>query len=231
MSMEKYIYNHPRLPVVHSFLFELNMRLETTWIILTENYLRFKQHLSFYSQQEVVTPNHARSLWFVYWNGNIAILKTVFPLTASEIVKIASGAGNDDHLVEMMTHPFQCCSLQWRHNGRVGVSNLQPHNCLPNCLFGYRSKKTSKLHVTGLCEGNSPVTGDFPAQRDSNAENVSIWWRHHAELLHCLMSVKQLRWVRVNNLMNWLRTLHISKSKTQILWPTLDCRKSQFHKL
>ena len=26
---------------------------------------------------------------------------------------------------------------------------------------------------------NSPVTGEFPAQRASNAENVSIWWRHH----------------------------------------------------
>ena len=25
----------------------------------------------------------------------------------------------------------------------------------------------------------SPVTGEFPAQRASNAENVSIWWRHH----------------------------------------------------
>ena len=41
-----------------------------------------------------------------------------------------------------------------------------------------RSKKTSKLRVTGLCKGISPVTGEFPAQRASNAENVSIWWRH-----------------------------------------------------
>ena len=24
------------------------------------------------------------------------------------------------------------------------------------------------------------VTGEFPAQMASNAENVSIWWRHHA---------------------------------------------------
>ena len=29
--------------------------------------------------------------------------------------------------------------------------------------------------------GNSPVTGEFPAQMASNAENVSIWWRHHEE--------------------------------------------------
>ena len=42
-------------------------------------------------------------------------------------------------------------------------------------------KKTSKLHVTGLSVGNSPRTGEFPAQMASNAENVSIWWRHHEQ--------------------------------------------------
>ena len=42
------------------------------------------------------------------------------------------------------------------------------------------SKKTSKLRVTGLCAVNSPETGEFPAQMASNAENVSIWWSHHA---------------------------------------------------
>ena len=29
---------------------------------------------------------------------------------------------------------------------------------------------------------NSPETGEFPAQMASNAENVSIWWRHHVVL-------------------------------------------------
>ena len=33
-----------------------------------------------------------------------------------------------------------------------------------NCLFRRRSKKTSKLRITSLCAGNSPVTGDFSAQ-------------------------------------------------------------------
>ena len=37
------------------------------------------------------------------------------------------------------------------------------------------------LRVTGICEGNSPVTGESPAQRASNAENVYIWWHHHGE--------------------------------------------------
>ena len=70
-------------------------------------------------------------------------------------------------------------SLQWRHNERNGVSNLQPYHRLLERLFRHRWKKASKRRVTGLCEGNSPVTGEFPAQRASNAEDVSIWWRHH----------------------------------------------------
>ena len=50
-----------------------------------------------------------------------------------------------------ITYPLQC-----RHNGRGSVWNHQPHDCL------HRSKKTLKLRVTGLCAGNSPVTGEFP---------------------------------------------------------------------
>ena len=69
--------------------------------------------------------------------------------------------------------------LQWRHNGRNGVSNHRRLDCSTNRLFWRRSKKTPKLSVTGLCETNSPVTGGFPAQRFSNEENVSIWCRHH----------------------------------------------------
>ena len=49
-------------------------------------------------------------------------------------------------------------------------------------VYRRRSKKTSKLRVTGLCAGNSPGTGEFPAHMASNAENVSIWWRHHVPL-------------------------------------------------
>ena len=40
-------------------------------------------------------------------------------------------------------------------------------------------KENIKLRVTGICEGNSPLTGELPAQRVSDAENSSIWWRHH----------------------------------------------------
>ena len=76
---------------------------------------------------------------------------------------------------------FHSCmvTLQWCQNGLDGVSNHQPHHCLLSHLFGRRSKKTSMFRVTGLCAGNSPVTGDCRAQMASNAENVSIWCRHH----------------------------------------------------
>ena len=76
----------------------------------------------------------------------------------------------------MWLHCWSLESLRWRHNGQASVSSHQPHDCLPNRLFWRRSKKTSKLRVTGLCVGNSPGTGEFPAQMASNAENVSIWW-------------------------------------------------------
>ena len=93
-------------------------------------------------------------------------------------------------------------SLQWRHNGHDNVSNHQPYDCLLNRLFRRRWKKTSKPRVTGLCVGNSPETGEFPAQMASNAENVSfddvIMWHsgargescitHYCDVIMCAIS-------------------------------------------
>ena len=53
-------------------------------------------------------------------------------------------------------------SLLWRHNEHDSVSNHQPRGCLLNRLFRRRSKKTSKLRVTGLCVGNSPGPVNSP---------------------------------------------------------------------
>ena len=77
-------------------------------------------------------------------------------------------------------------ALQWRHNRQDSVSNHQPHDCLFNRLFRRRSRKTSKLRVTGLCAGNSPWTSEFPAQRASYAEKcfhlMTSSWRVHMEV-------------------------------------------------
>ena len=53
-------------------------------------------------------------------------------------------------------------TLQWRHNDHDCVSNHQPRGCLLNRLFKRRSKKTSKLRVTGLCVENSPGPVNSP---------------------------------------------------------------------
>ena len=68
---------------------------------------------------------------------------------------------------------------------------------------GADKKKTSKFRVIGLCEGNSPVTGEFPAQR---ANNVSIWWRHHG----------------------WVITSH-SRLPMQYIWKIVRLRKYAYH--
>ena len=102
--------------------------------------------------------------------------------------------------------------LQWRHNERDDVWNHQSHDCLLNCLFRRRSRTTSKLRVTGLCAGNSPVTGEFPTQRSSNAENVSIWWRHHEQWYQCNHNNQNITKPCVHS----RNTLHLMIHDTQI---------------
>ena len=81
-------------------------------------------------------------------------------------------------------HQEITCTLQWRHNGHDSVSNHQTHDCLLNRLFRRRSKTTSKLRVTGLCAGNSPGTGEFPAQMASNSGKC-----FHLRTSSCKLSV------------------------------------------
>ena len=54
------------------------------------------------------------------------------------------------------------------------------------------------LRVTGLCVGNSPGTCEFPAQMVSNAENVSIWWRHHG--IVCKLLTALPHWLQRGNI-------------------------------
>ena len=109
--------------------------------------------------------------------------------------------------------------LQWRCNGCDSVSNHQPREYLLSRLIRRRSKKTSKLRVTGLCAGNSPVSGELPAQRASNAENVSIWWRHHV-VLKCFVVV--IYWsIYICLCLSQSNHMHVGKwitSITRILW-------------
>ena len=82
----------------------------------------------------------------------------------------------------VLCQPILLYPLQWRHNGRACVPNHRHLDCLLNRLFRRRPRETPKLRVTDFGEENSPMTGEFPSQRASNAKNVSIWWRHHATI-------------------------------------------------
>ena len=56
-------------------------------------------------------------------------------------------------------------SLQWRHNGRDGVSNHQPHDCLPNVYSGANQRKHQSSASLAFARGihrwpvNSPHKG------------------------------------------------------------------------
>ena len=51
--------------------------------------------------------------------------------------------------------------------------------------------------MAGLCVGNSSVTGKFPAQMASNAENISIWWRHHIFAFRIAGPFSGVHWLSV----------------------------------
>ena len=93
-------------------------------------------------------------------------------------------------------------SLQWRHNECDVVSNHRRLDCLLSRLFRHRSKKTSKLRITGLCEGNPSVTGGFPLKGPlmlkmfpfydaimwCQAEMNKSWFLHH--MMHLSLDPK-----------------------------------------
>ena len=96
----------------------------------------------------------------------------IYILVFENVISSFCGGLHSPHKLKIF---FQKVTLQRRHHERDSISNHQHLHCLLSRLFGRRSKKTSKLSVTGLCDGNPPVTGEFPSQRASNVENVSSW--------------------------------------------------------
>ena len=66
-------------------------------------------------------------------------------------------------------------ALHWRHNDHDGALNqlfTQP-------FIQTQIKENIKAPRHWPLCGEFTGTGEFPAQTASDAENVSIWWRHH----------------------------------------------------
>ena len=85
--------------------------------------------------------------------------------------------------------------------------------------FMHRSKKTSKLRVTGLCERNSPLSSEFPAQSASTAENVSIWWRYHAMIMPQESKGRAIKmeWKKIQEKVSFLTSIHKLFSKQRMV--------------
>ena len=97
-------------------------------------------------------------------------------------------------------HPYMKCTSVWFSNElrlldwKIGHQNKN-HS---DVIMGAMASQTTSLTIVystvysgadqeenikaprhwPLC-GEVTVTGEFPTQRASNAENVSVWWRHH----------------------------------------------------
>ena len=70
-------------------------------------------------------------------------------------------------------------ALRWRHNGRDWHLKSPASRLFTQPFIQTQIKENIKALCHWLCAGNSSGTGEFPARMASNAENVSIWWRHH----------------------------------------------------
>ena len=129
---------------------------------------------------------------------NADISMTSFHKGLSTVTKQNNGKVNNVHLSEdrlnMKGLRIIICSsgldiIFGNHYGDVIMgaiaSRITSLTIVYSAVYSDRSKKTSKLRVTGFGVGNSPGTGEFPTQMASNTENVSIWWRHH-DSCYCL---------------------------------------------
>ena len=133
---------------------------------------------------------------------------------------------------------------------RDSVSNHQPHYCLLNRLFRRRSKKTSKLRVTGRCAGNSPGPVNSPYKwpvtrkrfpfddvimqvityiwsehlyRDWSCQPWRCWWHPRLLLPDSIKTTLGFRWImEISHLYGHFAA--IFKSKPAYLFQELLCR-------
>ena len=93
-------------------------------------------------------------------------------------------------------------------------------------ILGEDQRKHQSSASLAFCAGNSPGTGEFPAQMASYADFFSIWWRHHGRrdcASHLKMKMKStdefqiFTLVSVTSLTHWGRVTHICVSEQTII--------------
>ena len=184
----------------------------------TKACVQFKSAIWFNRYIESLSSKYVCTFLFLMTNTGI-----IFRWKETEFCDSAHLFAHRNHVeIVFNTWRIQCTSqkrnsLQWRHNGRDGVSNHRCPNCLLNRLFRQRSKKTPKIRVTGLCEGNSPLTGKFPAQKFGNAEcfylmtssciKVSIDWAISVNELPESANNCQYNQIKPNQTTSWVSNI------------------------
>ena len=74
------------------------------------------------------------------------------------------------------SHSHYNCDIMSKMASQItGVSIV----CSTVCSGADQRKHQSSASLA-FVQGNPRVIGEFPSQRVSKVENVSIWWRHHA---------------------------------------------------
>ena len=79
-----------------------------------------------------------------------------------------------------------------RSHEHHAISDHKPPKCLFDSLCRLTSKKHHRSTLLALCEGNPSATSGFPSQCMSNAESVSILWRHYVVQMYL-----KIQWVGI----------------------------------
>ena len=81
----------------------------------------------------------------------------------------------DPQILDDITNP-----LQWRHDGRNGVSNHQPHDCLRNRLFRHKSTK-NQSSASQAPKGSRAIRDRASYHKISNSLQCFLFWSFPVE--------------------------------------------------
>ena len=110
------------------------------------------------------------------WNGEVVIFTTLpsFFHKRGSLTLILYGS-----------YELRFAATEEIHCSDIIMSAMASHitslTIVYSTVYSGPGKKKNQSYASLPFPGNSPVIGEFPAQRASNTENVSIWWRHHIE--------------------------------------------------
>ena len=141
-------------------------------------YPAWHQRKNYYRADEIISKSsyrhsHVDKMVSLYWNGcqrNIKVSKAPYIWFAFCCVLLRFGTGYFTHCSDVIMDAM--------------ASQITSFTIVYSTVYSCADQRNHQSSASlALCEGNSPLTGEFPSQR---ASNVSIWWRHRVlGLLHC----------------------------------------------